>query len=137
ARADQRVARAHRLGQTRGVLVTYLCAERGIERDLEATSQQKRRVRSAAVDAASDVEELEAARLGAGGTAALCEVDEKQRAREVRDALDRAHQRLRLARNVLDAGYPSDAVRAAQEATDAAATALDLVSEVLPEDASA
>lgn len=57
---DQRTARAHRLGQTRGVSVTYLCSEEGIERGIEGTLQGKRAVREAALDRASEVEELEA-----------------------------------------------------------------------------
>ncbi len=60
ARLDQRTARAHRLGQTRGVVVTYLCAEQGIERGIEGTLAQKRKVRSAALDADSTEEALEA-----------------------------------------------------------------------------
>ena len=60
ARLDQRTARAHRLGQTRGVCVTYLCAEEGIERGIEGTLAGKRAVRSAALDPASDVDALEA-----------------------------------------------------------------------------
>ncbi|MBX3202295.1 MAG: DEAD/DEAH box helicase family protein [Labilithrix sp.] len=60
ARLDQRIARAHRLGQTRGVSVTYLCAETGIERGIEGTLAGKRAVRSAATDGASDVDALEA-----------------------------------------------------------------------------
>jgi superfamily II DNA or RNA helicase len=122
ARIDQRVSRAHRLGQTRGVLVTYLCADTGIERELEGTLQTKREMRSAAVDADSEVEEMEAARMG---VASIIAVDDKKRAREARDALDRAHQRLRLAKIVVDAGYADDAIRAAQEAIGAAATALE------------
>jgi superfamily II DNA or RNA helicase len=59
-RLDQRVGRAHRLGQTRGVSVTYLCAESGIERGIEGTLSGKRAVRAAAVDPKSDVESLEA-----------------------------------------------------------------------------
>ncbi len=58
-RLDQRTARAHRLGQTRGVSVTYLCAETGIERGIESTLAGKRRIRSAALDPTSDVEALE------------------------------------------------------------------------------
>ncbi|HQP37657.1 MAG TPA: SNF2-related protein [Polyangiaceae bacterium] len=57
---DQRTARAHRLGQTRGVSVTCLCAEEGIERGIEGTLQGKRAVREAALDPSSEVEELEA-----------------------------------------------------------------------------
>ena len=60
ARLDQRTSRAHRLGQTRGVSVTYLCAEDGIERGIEGTLAGKRAVRSAALDPTSDVEELTA-----------------------------------------------------------------------------
>lgn len=57
-RLDQRTARAHRLGQTRGVSVTYLCAAGGIERGIEGTLAGKRAVRGAALDVASDVDEL-------------------------------------------------------------------------------
>lgn len=57
---DQRTARAHRLGQTRGVSVIYLVAEDGIERGIEGTLAGKRAVRSAALDASSAVESLEA-----------------------------------------------------------------------------
>jgi superfamily II DNA or RNA helicase len=60
ARLDQRTARAHRLGQAHGVLVTYLCAESGIERGIEGTLDRKRAVRSAALDQTADVEEIEA-----------------------------------------------------------------------------
>ena len=60
ARLDQRIARAHRLGQTRGVSVTYLCAETGIERGIEGTLAGKRAVRSAATDGMSGVDALEA-----------------------------------------------------------------------------
>jgi hypothetical protein len=60
ARLDQRTSRAHRLGQTRGVHVTYLCSEEGIERGIEGTLAGKRAVRSAALDASSEVQELEA-----------------------------------------------------------------------------
>jgi superfamily II DNA or RNA helicase len=57
---DQRTARAHRLGQTRGVSVTCLCSETGIERGIEGTIAGKRAVREAALDPESTVEELEA-----------------------------------------------------------------------------
>ncbi|MBI5538017.1 MAG: DEAD/DEAH box helicase [Deltaproteobacteria bacterium] len=57
---DQRTARAHRLGQTRGVSVTYLCSEIGIERGIEGTLAGKRAVREATLDASSTVDELEA-----------------------------------------------------------------------------
>jgi hypothetical protein len=60
ARLDQRTARAHRLGQTHGVLVTYLCAESGIERGIEGTLDRKRAVRFAALDQSSETEEIEA-----------------------------------------------------------------------------
>ncbi|MCU0684591.1 MAG: DEAD/DEAH box helicase, partial [Polyangiaceae bacterium] len=56
ARLDQRTARAHRLGQTRGVSVTYLCAETGIERGIAGALE--RAVRAAALDADSQVETL-------------------------------------------------------------------------------
>jgi superfamily II DNA or RNA helicase len=59
-RLDQRTARAHRLGQSRGVSVTYLCAERGIERGIEGTLAGKRSLRAAALDVASEVDTLEA-----------------------------------------------------------------------------
>ena len=130
AKVDQRVSRAHRLGQTRGVLVTYLCAETGIEREIEGTLKSKRDMRSAAVDADSDVEEVDTAR-----TSVLAElgtdVDEKKRAREAREALDLAHQRLRLAKIVVGAGYAADAIRASQEAIQAAAIALGEDSQAL------
>ena len=57
---DQRTARAHRLGQTRGVSVTYLVSEVGTERGIEGTLAGKRAVREAALDAASRVDDLEA-----------------------------------------------------------------------------
>ena len=60
ARLDQRTARAHRLGQAHGVLVTYLCAESGIERGIEGTLDRKRAVRFAALDQTSETEEIEA-----------------------------------------------------------------------------
>lgn len=59
ARLDQRTSRAHRLGQTRGVSVTYFCSEKGIERGIEGTLAGKRGLRSAALDADSQVEDLE------------------------------------------------------------------------------
>jgi superfamily II DNA or RNA helicase/uncharacterized protein (UPF0332 family) len=59
ARLDQRTSRAHRLGQTRGVFVTYLCAEQGIERGIEGTLEAKRAMRSAALDLTSDVDVLD------------------------------------------------------------------------------
>ena len=59
-RLDQRTARAHRMGQTRGVSAIYLCAEQGIERAIEKTLAGKRAVRSATLDVGSAVETLEA-----------------------------------------------------------------------------
>ena len=59
-RLDQRTARAHRLGQTRGVSVTYLCAESGIERGIEGTLAGKRALRGAALDQESEAETLDA-----------------------------------------------------------------------------
>ncbi|MBM4395267.1 MAG: DEAD/DEAH box helicase [Deltaproteobacteria bacterium] len=59
ARLDQRTSRAHRLGQTRGVSVTYLCSVGGIERGIEGTLAHKRAVRAAALDPGSEVQELE------------------------------------------------------------------------------
>ncbi len=60
ARLDQRTSRAHRLGQTRGVSVIYLCATEGIERGIEQLLGTKRDVRSAALDADSRVDTLDA-----------------------------------------------------------------------------
>ncbi|WP_437632438.1 DEAD/DEAH box helicase [Sorangium sp. So ce854] len=60
ARLDQRTARAHRLGQARGVSVTYLCAEEGIERGIEGMLADKRAVLAASLRAGSAVEELAA-----------------------------------------------------------------------------
>ncbi|WP_437956650.1 SNF2-related protein [Sorangium sp. So ce119] len=60
ARLDQRTARAHRLGQARGVSVTYLCAEEGIERGIEGMLAEKRAVLIASLRADSAVEELAA-----------------------------------------------------------------------------
>ncbi|WP_437607350.1 SNF2-related protein [Sorangium sp. So ce834] len=60
ARLDQRTARAHRMGQARGVSVTYLCAEEGIERGIEGILAEKRKVLSASLRADAAVEELAA-----------------------------------------------------------------------------
>ncbi|WP_437951854.1 SNF2-related protein [Sorangium sp. So ce296] len=60
ARLDQRTARAHRMGQARGVSVTYLCAEEGIERGIEGILSEKRKVLSASLRADAAVEELAA-----------------------------------------------------------------------------
>ena len=165
ARLDQRTARAHRLGQTRGVSAIYLCAEEGIERGIEQTLDGKREVRSAALDMESDVEELDApsfslfalqlrqvleataepgkdieveelAPLPEAPSAELTETTEPtaEAEEEPTPALPpspavlpaeassppghthRAHDRLRLAKVVLDAGFPADATRAAYEA---------------------
>ena len=59
ARLDQRTSRAHRLGQTRGVSVTYFCSEGGIERGIQGTLAGKRALRSAALDSGSAVEDVE------------------------------------------------------------------------------
>ena len=59
-RLDQRTARAHRLGQTRGVSVTYLCSETGIERGIEGTLAGKRALRNAALDGGAELEAMDA-----------------------------------------------------------------------------
>jgi len=64
-RLDQRIGRAHRFGQTRGVSVTYLVSEGGIERGIEGTLASKRAVRAAAVDLKSEVESVETPTFGA------------------------------------------------------------------------
>lgn len=191
ARLDQRTSRAHRMGQTRGVTVVYLCSEGGIERGIEGTLDGKRAVRAAALDPAStaesvttpsfnvmlkqvrevldqleepgsddEVEIVEGATGGSGqpagvvrATPTLPPVDEPTGSVDGAPLLaltDRtvepaarggngsvakpntaatgrhAHERLRLARVVLAAGFPADAVRAAYEAlARAIATLLD------------
>jgi hypothetical protein len=177
ARLDQRTARAHRIGQTRGVSVTYLCAVGGIERGIEGTLSGKRAVRSAALDVTSEVESIdsigfgvflrqiqatlaELERMAGDGSEATVEATEVVAqetelaagdAPEVACAEEptlaepelpepaaapemlavtttrrptRAHDRLRLARVVLDAGFAADAVRAASEALSTAIAAL-------------
>jgi superfamily II DNA or RNA helicase len=165
ARLDQRNARAHRLGQTRGVSVTYLCAAEGIERGIEGTLGGKRAVRSAALDPGSDVEEVEHQSFSMF-LRQLQEAMEELEGSEIVDIegtpsappsllLDpdesvvvqampveitsqaqpsglaevspsRAASRLRLARVVLEAGFPGDAVKAAYEAlASALASRLD------------
>ncbi len=189
ARLDQRTGRAHRLGQPRGVLVTYLCAEQGIERGIEGVLQQKRAVRAAVLDPGASIDAMDAptfsmfvrqvqdvlsaaaAPEGAspqGGaesdgeaaetaSAAVTEIGPGEPVPEekpspvpgepgspeatsavsassasrpvaalhaapgvsVRPAA-RARDRLRLARVVLDAGFPCDAARASYEAVAAA-----------------
>lgn len=157
ARLDQRNARAHRLGQSRGVSVIYLCAAEGIERGIEMTLGGKRAVRSAALDPDSDVDSLEAPSFSVfmrqlrevlEATAApgedievgddVPEPDPLLVPRHASPAEDtdvatprlgslepatppskeakRAHDRLRLAKVVLDAGFPADATRAAYDA---------------------
>ncbi|OYV97192.1 MAG: hypothetical protein B7Z68_04045 [Acidobacteria bacterium 21-70-11] len=182
ARLDQRTSRAHRLGQTRGVSVTYLCAEEGIERGIEGTLAGKRAVRSAALDPDSQVEELESpsftvflrelrevldtltepgaraageeeatpmvpaetaaqeylAQPAAASPAPAGALEAPRRAGEAQAPASpgaapgsaatggavRAGNRLRLARVVLDAGFPGDAIRAAYDALAAAIASL-------------
>jgi hypothetical protein len=157
ARIDQRNGRAHRVGQTRGVSVTYLCAESGIERGIERTLDGKRAVRSAAMDAASTVEALpapsfslfvseleeilervdvtgdgvaedhepapdvtiEATEVSVAPAAGITPTE--RAASEPKPSQKHARrpapdERLRLARLVLDAGFPADALRAAYQA---------------------
>jgi SNF2 family DNA or RNA helicase len=164
ARIDQRTARAHRLGQTRGVSAFFLCAEGGIERGIEATLGTKRQIRSASVDLNSEVDEMDAPSFMAflrevqAATAHADGLDadegvhqeisvevgplaspnvEKEPALAAptfadpasaasvlavpAGASDRSGQRMRLAKVVLQAGFPGDAVSAAY---DALATAL-------------
>jgi len=173
AKLDQRTSRAHRLGQTRGVSVTYLCSAEGIERGIEGTLAGKRAVRSAALDPSSDVEELEVqsfslflrqlkeslesmeapgsdgihldegeeivlnaevgsaseppalsmAIVSAEETVAVIsgQPEEETRPTEARSPNEtrsspRSRDRLRLARVVLEAGFPEDAVKASYEA---------------------
>ena len=186
-RLDQRTARAHRLGQTRGVSVTYLCAETGIERGIELTLDGKRAIRAAALDVTSEVEEMTTPNfmttvrqlkrtletleggdapedVAAQGDTSASEEEAPPSAEAPGDALPdaaaapiaeapppepaptvaeappavpaapvavesieatstprhraapRVEKRLRLARVVLDAGFPGDAVRASYEA---------------------
>jgi superfamily II DNA or RNA helicase len=164
AKLDQRTARAHRLGQTRGVSVTYLCSEEGIERGIEGTLAGKRAVRSAALDPESQVESVEAQSFtmfmkelrevmeelageepgpGLGDSPEpVAEADGMQRELEPISASPsqappepstspmpmpmgrRDLNRLKLARVVLEAGFPGDAVRAAYEAMAVSLTAL-------------
>jgi hypothetical protein len=171
ARLDQRTARAHRLGQTRGVSVTYLCSERGIERGIEGTLAGKRDLRHAALDLASDVEEMEVQSfsiflrqlrdvlegvsepevmtIGQTGEVKTLAMEPIPDPRPVaQDALpelagaqpvpalavpvqprrppqgSRAHDRLRLAQVVLEAGFPGDAVKAAYDALAAVITTM-------------
>jgi superfamily II DNA or RNA helicase len=192
ARLDQRTSRAHRMGQTRGVTVVYLCSEGGIERGIEGTLAGKRAVRAAALDDKStadsvetpsfnlmlkqvrdvldqlaqpgsdgEIEIVEEATADAGQAAGVSKAasmlppaDEPKdsaggapplalAARTVEPAAwgghgsslgpnsagatgRNAHERLRLARVVLAAGFPADAARAAYEAlASAIATLLD------------
>ena len=164
AKLDQRTARAHRLGQTRGVSVTYLCSEEGIERGIEGTLAGKRAVRSAALDPESDVESVEAQSFtmfmkelrevmeGLAAEEPGLDDSEEVLVEEVRSDVapdaggagfsapslpqpsapapapipgDRRDlNRLKLARVVLEAGFPGDAVRAAYEALAASITSL-------------
>ena len=185
ARLDQRTGRAHRLGQTRGVLVTYLCAEQGIERGIEGVLHQKRAVREAVLDPEASVDAMAAPTFsvfvrqvqevleavgepaapsvqgevagdaaedadapGAGsvavmeagsvavadaGSVAVAEAGSMAvvgpgssvavgagAAALSRRPAARADDRLRLARVVLNAGFPNDAARASYEAVAAA-----------------
>ena len=152
--------------------MTYLCAEEGIERGIEGTLAGKRAVRSAALDPASDVEELAApwftiflrelqqvmervgepvkkAEIGPEPSveapvvvAAPAEIPSPVPAPAAAVAAvepccggasrrgcggapaARVANRLRLARVVLDAGFPADAVRAAYDALAAAVARL-------------
>ncbi len=165
AKLDQRTARAHRLGQTRGVSVTILCSEEGIERGIEGTLAGKRAVRSAALDPESDVEaveaqsftmfmkqlrevleeraaaeeaepeweevpepEVEASLTGEAGPAESPSPAPPLAPAEPAPSLvptDRRDlNRLKLARVVLEAGFPGDAVRAAYEALAASISTL-------------
>lgn len=167
AKLDQRTARAHRLGQTRGVSVTYLCSEEGIERGIEGTLAGKRAVRSAALDPESEVESVDAQSftmfmkdlrevleelameepgpgLGeveevlaegrssevateAGATEASAPPEPRPSAASIPISIPverRDLNRLKLARVVLEAGFPGDAVRAAYEALAASLTSL-------------
>lgn len=147
---DQRTARAHRMGQTRGVSVIYLCAEEGIERGIEATLGAKRTLRSAALDPTSKVEDVDLPGFSelmltlqqvldaSGGApssppppsslptepppAAQAGESEVVEAAGAggRVSSSRADDRLRLARVVLDAGFVGEAVVAAYQALAAA-----------------
>jgi superfamily II DNA or RNA helicase len=154
ARLDQRTSRAHRMGQTRGVTVTYLCAEGGIERGIEGTLSSKRAVRSAALDSDSTADALETPSFNVmlrQVREILERIEEPNSDREVEVVLDGpseaarvsspmpaapaapgpdqaakapARERLRFARVVLGAGFPADAARAAYEALAGAIIAL-------------
>ncbi|WP_394825606.1 SNF2-related protein [Pendulispora albinea] len=174
ARLDQRTARAHRMGQTRGVSVIYLCAESGIELGIEKMLAGKRNVQAAALDVSSDIEELDAPTFGlflkqvrdilenvqdpaqaatmeiAPNTLASAELPPAKSDHAAAPAVltptlvppppgtpgtppgapppaarkGRAHDRLRLAHVVLQAGFASDAVRAAYEGLAAAVRGL-------------
>jgi hypothetical protein len=132
---DQRTARAHRLGQTRGVNITYLCAASGIERGIEGTLAGKRAVRSAALDPTSAVEAVDApsftafihelgeaiARVDGSPVVAAPTPPTLPPAATAASVTpqSRAHERLRFADVVLAAGFPADAVRAAYDALGA------------------
>ncbi|WP_394834807.1 DEAD/DEAH box helicase [Pendulispora rubella] len=166
ARLDQRTARAHRMGQTRGVSVICLCAENGIEWGIEKMLAGKRNVQSAALDVSSDVEALDAPTFALflkqvrdilGHVEDPAQAPTMEVAPNTMPSADlpapavsgksneeppahpatapppnhahqqqkgRAHDRLRLARVVLQAGFASDAVRAAYEGLAAAVRAL-------------
>ncbi|HWE28998.1 MAG TPA: DEAD/DEAH box helicase [Polyangia bacterium] len=189
-RLDQRTARAHRLGQTRGVSVTYLCSETGIERGIEGTLSGKRALRGAALDESSELETMDApsfslflkqlqtslaraesrsdyiagddaaaARAATASGGAPSDASATKTSRDVAPAViepmanaamaptaapapspsptaslspaaapsidpTTARGRLRLANVVLDAGFPSDAVKAAYDALARSVAAL-------------
>jgi len=117
ARLDQRSARAHRHGQTRGVSVTYLCAENGIERGIERTLAAKRALRAAAASGEELV--LHEARAILEDRPPPPPVASKRPPHAPANEAF-ARQRLRLAHVVLEAGFAGDAVRASYEALAAA-----------------
>ena len=59
AKLDQRTARTHRIGQKNNVYVYYLCAEEGIERGIKDVLVSKREVRTATLEADSEIQEVE------------------------------------------------------------------------------
>ena len=149
-RLDQRTARAHRLGQTRGVSVIYLCGERGIERGIEGTLAGKRALRGAALDPTSETETLDAPSFSAfvsqmrevlsssstpstPSTPDPISVEPAAAPPELAQSTSTTDRsvdtgtprgRLRLASIVLAAGFPGDAVKAAYEGLARAARAL-------------
>ena len=92
---DQRIARAHRMGQSRPVQVFILVTEGTLEESLLATIMNKRDLALAALDADSDVNEIQMKSnsddlkkrleilLGAKADAAVDESQKRERAAEV------------------------------------------------------